>query len=42
MSGVKGFYATAKLSFTNPPLEATTPSKAELFAVSLEYVESSY
>jgi hypothetical protein len=42
MSGVKGFYATAKLSFTNPPIATTTPAKAELFAVSLEYVESSY
>ena len=42
MSGVKGFYATARLSFTNPPVEPTTPAKAELFAVSLEYVESSY
>jgi len=42
MSGVKGFYATAKLSFTNPPVAATTPTKAELFAVSLEFVESSY
>lgn len=42
MSGVKGFYATAKLSFANPPVQSTTPEKAELFAVSLEYVESSY
>jgi hypothetical protein len=42
MSGVKGFYATAKLSFTNPPIEQTTPTKAELYAVSSEYVESSY
>lgn len=42
MSGIKGFYATAKLSFTNPPTISTTPIKAELFAVSLEYVESSY
>ena len=42
ISGIKGFYATAKLSFTNPPTISTTPTKAELFAVSLEYVESSY
>lgn len=42
MSGIKGFFATAKLSFKNPPLKNTTPSKAELYAVSLEYVESSY
>lgn len=42
MSGIKGFYATAKLSFTNPPVSSTTSPRAELFATSLEYVESSY
>ena len=50
MSGVKGFYATAKLSFDNTPIVPSSSStiksvrypKAELFATSLEYVESSY
>jgi hypothetical protein len=44
MSGVKGFYATAVLSFTNPPPaeKSYIPAKAELFSVSSEYVESSY
>jgi hypothetical protein len=51
MSGIKGFYATAKFSFDNTPiLLSSSPTeaksvkypKAELFATSLEYVESSY
>lgn len=46
MSGIKGFYATAKLSFTNPPENTPgsnyIPNKAQLYSVSTEYVESSY
>ena len=42
MSGIKGFYATTTLSFTNPPTKSYVPAKAELFSVSAEYVESSY
>ena len=47
MSGVKGFYATTKFSFDNTPIinpnsRGAKYPKAELFAVSLEYVESSY
>ena len=39
ISGIKGFYATAVFSCDN---SAITSTKAELFAVSSEYVESSY
>jgi len=42
MSGIKGFYVTAKMSFTNPPEFSYIPAKAQLFSVSTEYVESSY
>lgn len=42
MSGIKGFYTTAKFNFTNPPAVSSNTKKGELFAVSLEYVESSY
>lgn len=38
MSGIKGFYTTVKMVFVN----GTTPTAAELFAVSSNYVESSY
>ena len=47
MSGIKGFYSTAKFIFDNMPYSTITElgmqyPKVELFAVSLEYVESSY
>jgi hypothetical protein len=38
VNGIKGFYSTLTMIFENP----TTPTKAELYAVSSEYVESSY
>lgn len=38
INGIKGFYATAKITFVNP----TTPTGVELFAVSSNYVMSSY
>jgi hypothetical protein len=38
INGIKGFYTTAKITFVND----STPTAAELFAVSAEYVESSY
>jgi hypothetical protein len=38
INGIKGFYATAKITFVND----STPTAAELFAVSSNYVESSY
>jgi hypothetical protein len=47
MSGIKGFYATAKFTFDNTPYvnpvdRGQVYPKGELFATSLEYVESSY
>lgn len=42
LSGVKGFYATAKLAINVPVVPPIPQIKGELFAVSLEYVESSY
>ena len=38
MNGIKGFYTTVKMTFINP----TTPQAAELYAVSSNYVKSSY
>ena len=38
MNGIKGFYATVKMTFINP----ATPQAAELYAVSSNYVKSSY
>jgi hypothetical protein len=38
MSGVKGMFATTKFVYQN----ATLQKRAELFAVSSEYIESSY
>jgi hypothetical protein len=38
MTGIKGFYATVKMEYSNITLQ----NRAELFAVSSEYVESSY
>ena len=38
MSGVKGMFATTRLIYPN----ATLQKRAELFAVSSEYIESSY
>lgn len=42
ISGVKGFYAIATFSCANATLDPLINKKAELFAVSAEYVESSY
>ena len=42
ISGIKGFYAIATFSCANATLDPTINRKAELFAVSAEYVESSY
>jgi hypothetical protein len=42
VSGVKGFYAIATFSCANATLDPTINKRAELFAVSAEYVESSY
>lgn len=42
MSGIKGFYTTAKMVFTNPPEYSYIPTRGQLFSVSAEYVESSY
>lgn len=42
ISGVKGFYATTVFTCTNAVLDPLINAKAELFAVSAEYVESSY
>ena len=42
ISGVKGFYAIATFSCANATIDSTINKKAELFAVSAEYVESSY
>jgi|688.fasta_scaffold63312_3 hypothetical protein len=38
VNGIKGFYSTLTMVFENP----STPTRAELYAVSAEYVESSY
>jgi hypothetical protein len=38
MNGIKGFFSTVKMVFVN----TSTPAAAELFAVSSNYVESSY
>lgn len=42
ISGVKGFFAHATLTCNNATVISTLKDKAELFAVSAEYVESSY
>jgi len=42
ISGVKGFFAHATLTCNNATVFSTLKDKAELFAVSAEYVESSY
>jgi exosortase/archaeosortase len=42
ISGVKGFYAIATFSCANATVDPTINRRAELFAVSAEYVESSY
>lgn len=42
MSGIKGFFATATFSTDNSTVISSNTSSAELFAVSSNYVESSY
>ena len=42
ISGIKGFYATATFACLNGSVDSITNQKAELYAVSAEYVESSY
>lgn len=42
MSGLKGFYANAKFTCDNATVNPNLNQKAELFAVSAEYVQSSY
>lgn len=42
ISGVKGFFAHATFTCDNATINNTINAKAELFAVSAEYVESSY
>lgn len=42
ISGIKGFYATATLTCDNGSVDSTINQKAELYAASAEYVESSY
>jgi len=42
MSGIKGFFVTAKMNFQNPPNFDYIPAKAQLYSVSSEYVDSSY
>ena len=42
MSGVKGFFATAQFSTDNATIISTNTKRAELYAISSEYVESSY
>ena len=42
MSGIKGFFVTAKMNFQNPPDFNYVPIKAQLYSVSSDYVESSY
>lgn len=42
ISGVKGFFATATFTCENATVDSSIYNRAELFAVSAEYVESSY
>jgi hypothetical protein len=43
MAGIKGFYSTAIMTCLNASEQfSTTTAKAELFAVSSDYIESSY
>jgi len=42
MSGIKGFFATATFSTDNSTIVSSNTSLAELYAVSSEYIESSY
>ena len=42
MSGIKGFFATATFSTDNSTVASNNTSSAELYAVSSEYIESSY
>jgi hypothetical protein len=42
ISGIKGFFATATFSTDNSTIISSSTSTAELYAVSSEYVESSY
>jgi len=42
MSGIKGFFTTAKMTFQNPPSAGYIPAQAQLYSVSSEYVQSSY
>ena len=42
ISGIKGFFATATFSTDNATVLSNNTDKAELFAVSAEYVNSSY
>lgn len=42
ISGIKGFFATATLSTDNSTVDSSNNSPAELFAVSSNYVQSSY
>jgi hypothetical protein len=42
MSGIKGFFATATFSTDNATVISTNKNLAELYAISTEYIESSY
>jgi hypothetical protein len=42
IAGIKGFYATATFTCNNATITSNLNEKAELYAVSAEYVESSY
>jgi hypothetical protein len=42
MSGIKGFFATVTFSTDNATVISTNTSLPELYAVSTEYIESSY
>ena len=42
MSGIKGFFATVTFSTDNATIVSTNTSTPELYAISSEYVESSY
>lgn len=42
ISGIKGFYATATFTCDNGSIDSNINQKAELYAASAEYVESSY
>lgn len=42
MSGVKGFFSTVTFSTDNSTIVSSNTSSAELYAVSSEYIESSY